>query len=371
MGPIAGDLVFNALRDKPHIVMACNTRIPKGIARGIFKAAKKLDAAIIFELATTECNHHIGYTGLTPKTFSEKINEAAEEVGHDIWVLHADHISVKQGTESEISDIKELINAQIAAGYTSFAIDASHLFDFSASNPLDEVMPNLNATEKLVKHILKHKHGNFGLEVEVGEIGRKNESGMVLTKPEEAVAYIEDLKRRDIHPQLLAIANGSVHGNVFDADGRPVLQTNIDVELTKDVAKALRDKGFSTRIAQHGTTGTPMEFISGKFPHGDILKANVGTVWQNVFYDVIKACKPNLYKEIYSWVIQNYKKYGLTEEQAFGKYAKFATKEFFDKIYSLDEGTEYALESAAYAQAILFMKAFRSEGTASIVRKTI
>ena len=42
----------------------------------------------------------------------------------------------------------------------------------------------------------------FGLEVEVGEIGRKDTEGLVLTRPEEAVGFIQALNENDVHPHV-------------------------------------------------------------------------------------------------------------------------------------------------------------------------
>jgi len=267
-GPLPGNKVYNALKNKKCIILACNPRIIIGVAKAVFKAAKDLDSALILELARSECNQEGGYTGLTPATFSQGLNKANKEIAHDIWVLHADHIGVRKGTPEEMQEIKDMISAQIAAGYTSFAIDASHLFDFNGKTVEEELAPNIKATIELANFIKEKLAGKeFGLEVEVGEIGRKGSEGMVLTKPEEAVAYIKKLNEAGIKPNLIAIANGSTHGNVYDKQGNLIAQTTINIEQTKAVAKALRDNNLDVRIAQHGITGTPLEIIRDKFPH--------------------------------------------------------------------------------------------------------
>ena len=139
------------MKDTNCIVLACNPRIIPGVAKGGFRAAKDMDAALIMELARTECNQHVGYTGLTPETFSKHLLEVNKEVGHDVWALHADHIGIKTGTREDIDDTKELIDHQIKAGYTSFAIDASHLFDFEGKTVEEELKPNIDVTIELVK----------------------------------------------------------------------------------------------------------------------------------------------------------------------------------------------------------------------------
>jgi len=323
------------------------------------------------ELARTECNHKVGYTGLTPKTFAENLKKANEEAGHDIWVHHADHIQIKKGTPEEIAEIKDLVKSQIQAGYTSFAIDASYLFDFEGKRVEQELAPNLKATIEIGKFIQENMKGEFGLEVEVGEIGKKDTEGMILTKPEEAVTYITELKEAGINPNLIAIANGSTHGNIFDKDGNPIAQTTINIEQTKEVAKALRDAGFDVRIAQHGITGTPLEIIKDKFPHGDILKGNVATLFQNIVYDAIKKYDPDFWQEIYGWVIENKPIEGKKPQEIIGKNVKYATKQFFDRIYAMSDKCKQEIEEKAYKAAADHIKAFRSEGTASIVRKKL
>ena len=369
--PLPGNKVFNALKEHNCIIMACNARIVAGVAKGIFRAAKDNDAAIIFELARSECNQHVGYTGLTPAVYSKMLNEVNSKVGHDLWVLHADHIQIKKGSAEEIADVKDLIKHQIEAGYTSFAIDASHLFNFDGKTVEEELAPNLKATIEVGKFIQENAGADFGLEVEVGEIGRKDAGGMILTKPEEAVAYIKALNDAGIEPNLIAIANGSTHGNVYDDKGNLISQVTIDIEQTKAVAKALRDAGSGVRIAQHGITGTPLDLIKDKFPHGDILKGNVATLFQNIVFDALKKHHPELYKEMVDWVLKNHPIEGKSDNETFGKNGKYAPKQFFDKIYAMSDECKKDIEEKSYKETCGFIDAFNSKGTASIVRKSI
>ena len=210
------------------IVMAANTRIAT-VAKGIFKAAKDSDSAVFMELARSESDLKGGYTGLTPHDFGEKMREAASEAQCDIWALHADHITIKKGDAEEAEQTKQLIDAQIDAGFTSFAIDASHLFNFEGTN-VREMSENIRITSDLALYIRnKMKGRDFGLEVEVGEIGRKDSQGLILTRPEEAVEFIKALNERDVYPQVLAIANGSTHGHVYDQNGNVIEQLSIDI----------------------------------------------------------------------------------------------------------------------------------------------
>ena len=372
-GPIPGSSIFRGISGQKTIVMAANTRIAT-VAKGIFRAAKDTDSAVFMELARSECDLKGGYTGLTPKDFSEKIREAAKAVEFDIWALHADHITIKTGEPAEIEGTKLLIDAQIAAGYTSFAIDASHLFNFEGKTVRQELDKNISVTAELATYIKTRMQGkDFGLEVEVGEIGRKDGHGMILTKPEEAVEFIKALNEQGVHPQVLAIANGSTHGHVYDEKGNVVEQLSIDISQTKAVAKALRDNKLHVGIAQHGITGTPRDLINQHFPKGDIIKGNVGTFWQDVVFNTLKVYEPALYKNIQEWTLDKYRPANPTKKdsQIFDGNCKFAIKEFFKEIYSVEEGTEQAIQAMAYAESLIFFKAFSSYGSASLVRKTL
>ena len=372
-GPIPGSTIFRAISGQKAIIMAANTRITT-VAQGIFKAAKETDSAVFMELARSECDLKGGYTGLTPVDFSEKMQEAAQAVRFDVWALHADHITIKSGDSTEIEGTKQLIDAQIHAGYTSFAIDASHLFNFEGKNVRQELDKNIGVTSELARYIKSRMKGkDFGLEVEVGEIGRKDGHGMILTRPEEAVEFIKALQENDVHPQVLAIANGSTHGHVYDERGNVIEQLSIDIPQTKAVAQALRENNLHVGIAQHGITGTPRDLINQHFPKGDIIKGNVGTFWQDVVFSTLKVYEPALYKSIQEWTLENYraKNPGKKDSQIFDGNCKFAIKEFFKEIYAVQEDTEQAIRAMAYAESLVFFKAFSSYGTASLVRKAL
>lgn len=372
-GPVAGSAIFRGISGQKKIIMAANIRVAH-VAKGIFKAAKDTDSAVFMELARSESDLKGGYTGMTPAVFSEKMAAAARDTGCDTWALHADHISVKKGDAAEVQGTKDLIDAQIRAGYTSFAIDASHLFNFEGKNVREELAENIRVTTELAHFIRKQMNGKeFGLEVEVGEIGRKDDGGLILTSPEEAVEFIKALNENGVFPHALAIANGSSHGHAYDANGNVVEQLSIDIPQTKAIARALRENKLNVGIAQHGITGTPRDLINLHFPKGDIIKGNVGTFWQDVVYSTFKVFEPELYKNIQEWTLEKYRPLnpGKKDHQIFDGNCKMAIREFYKEIYAVDEATEKAIESMAYAESLVFFRAFSSEGSASLVQNTI
>ena len=76
--PVAGNTVFEALSGEKTIVMAVNVRMPRGIAKGIMRAAKDTDSVIMFELARSESDLTGGYTGMTPLDYYNEIAQAAQ-----------------------------------------------------------------------------------------------------------------------------------------------------------------------------------------------------------------------------------------------------------------------------------------------------
>jgi fructose-bisphosphate aldolase class II len=360
--PMWGRPFYKKLHDTNSIIMACNTRVCKGVVEGIFRAAKDTQSPIIFELAKSESDLKGGYTGLTPAKYGKLVKESAQKIKYPYYIIHGDHIKI--GEVDDIPGVKELISAQIDAGYTSFAIDASFLYDPSGSNDKEHLIKNIEATTE-VAHFIQDTlgHKNFGLEVEVGEIGKKDpKTGLVKTTVTEASTFIESLKENNIQPHFLAIANGSVHGFQYDEHGNPLPQIGIDIPLTKNIGAAIRPMGV--KIAQHGITGTPLELISSSFPKEYIGKGNVGTNWMTLTWDVLKVFENDLFSTIHNWTIGKYSKEGVPINETFLKYSKMAIIEHFDQIYSISEETENALIAAAYASALLFLRAFDSYGQA-------
>jgi fructose-bisphosphate aldolase class II len=371
--PISGKKLFDGVRDRNCIVMAANTRYIPGAAEGILRAAKDTNTPVIMEIARSECDLKGGYTGYTPAEYAKRIMEAAEEVNWDKWVLHADHISVKDGNSETIQGTKDLVAAQIEAGFTSYAIDASHIFNFQGKNEKEELEGNIKATIEIARYITDRMEekgvGSYGLEVEVGEVGRKDDKGFLLTTAKQATTFISELNKAGIKPDTLAIANGSTHGNIYDERGVEIEQVSIDIPRTKEIAQALRGIGSPVRIAQHGITGTPLHLIATQFPKGDVIKGNVGTFWQNIVWDVLRVYEKSLYEKILEWVLETYAGKGKSDEEIFGKNSKYAFKQFFDEMHDISSGTVKAMEAQAYASALMFYKAFNSLGKGDLVRK--
>jgi len=326
--------ILRVLKDKPVIIMTCNTRI-KHVIPGIMRAASDMDAVVGFELAKSEGDINGGYTGMNPDIYSKTVIDYAKACDFKKpFFIHGDHITVKTTDKKDIESARELIKAELNAGYTSFAIDAS----------FNEIPDNIRITTDLAQPILK---AGIGLEVEVGEIKSAGQEGS-LTTVAEAVEFISGLISNGVHPDMLAINNGSKHGNYLDGE-----QVSIDLERTREIFNEIIKSGVV--IAQHGVTGTPLHLV-GRFADYGIRKANVGTNWQNIAHDNLPE---GLMNEMKAWAKEN------------NKNIKMATKPFKEKIDNIPEEYQQKIEEAAYRGACEFFEAFRAKGTASMVLKGI
>lgn len=326
--PINGRALFSNILDDPVIIMACNTRIIHNTP-GIMRAAKELDAIVGFELARTE----VGYTAQTPEQFVEMLLGYARKENFDKpFFIHGDHTSVKDTSEAEFNAAHDLIIAEHKAGYTSIAIDASH----------NELPDNIAITKKLARMI---NDWGLGLEVEVGEIaGAKGE----LTTLAEAVEYITALVDVDIHPNLLAISNGSKHGNY-----KPGEEVHIDLPRTGEIYEAIRPHGVA--IAQHGITGTPMDMV-GTFADYGVRKGNVGTNWQNIAH-----------RHFPQDLMERMKKWTANHNEAI----KRATAPFKEEVDNIPLENQKAIWEESYESAKEFIRAFRADGSASLLLKKL
>ncbi|MBD3388196.1 MAG: class II fructose-bisphosphate aldolase [Candidatus Altiarchaeales archaeon] len=364
--PVQGQDMVNALAGEKCIVMAANIRVTHS-ARGIMMAAKELDAAVMFEIAKSE----IGYTAQPPKAFYDMIVKTAEELEfNQPYVIHGDHITIKENTAEAVGAGEQLIKDEIAAGFTSFAIDASHNFNIEGKTVAEQLADNIEITTKLAALIPE----TAGLEVEVGEVGKVDpKTGeKALTSVEEAETFIKAIRDAGFSPNLLATNNGTTHGNIYDKEGNIVEQVGIDIDRTKAIADAIAAHGVY--VAQHGITGTPLNLMHLLIDAG-VFKGNVGTNWQNIALDTMPS---DLVKSMEEWTLTSKhaekmkaKKPGISEKELIGKNIKHSIKEFKEEIDSLPAEDVEKIDEASKKSAIGFFKAFNAQGTAGKVKAFI
>ena len=349
---VNGKVLFKAAQKANAMVMAANIRCRLPL-EGIIRASHGTQAPVIYEIAKSE----LGYTEFDPMSFAEFIVTENDRLGNTSvpFAIHGDHITVKKPEEK--AEVAELVATELEAGFTTFAIDCSYM-----ENEL-----NLTSTLELAQPVVA---ADLGLEVELGEIGAQSGSAEGFTQPDEAAWFIEELVKGGVHPDLLAINNGSIHGTYFGAT-----QEGIQLELTKEIWEAIQPWGVD--IAQHGITGTSLDKIT-QFIHQGIRKGNVGTFWQNISFGLAmnqhgnaittpekkyikrsyRGFSDELWEKIWAWAEET----GNT-----GGNIKKANKAFSDELNAVSEEHRGRITVQAYEEAIRLFEATNSAGLAGEV----
>ena len=343
---INGKALVKTAKKYTAMIMATNMRC-KLPMEGLARASMATGAPMMYEIAKSE----LAYTEFNPKSFVDAVMEVHESLGNTYvpFAIHADHLGVK--SPDEVSKVGDLIHEQLEAGFTSFAVDASHM----------ENDKNLQATIELGRIV---QEAGLSLEVELGEIGAKKGTAEGFTQPEEARWFIGELNQAGIHPDLLAINNGSIHGTYFGGEA----QEGIQLELTGHIYEAVQEWGVD--IAQHGITGTSMDKIKEFIKYG-IRKGNVGTFWQNIAFGIAmdfngnaitnegksyvrrpyRGVSDELWEEMWAWAVET----GNT-----GGNIKKANKQFSDRFNTLDEPYKRRITVHVYEEAIRLFEATKS-----------
>lgn len=350
VGLVSGRDIYAACRELGCVVLAANCRNPL-TAKGVLRAAKKLNSAVVLEIAKSETTYCSGNFENLP-TWAAKYSKGLGD--GVLFAMHVDHYGIKG--EADLAKAVSHIPSLVEEGWTSVAIDASHLHDYE----------NLCATRDVAMSIPAY----LGLEVEVGEIKGAGE----LSTVEEALYFIGGLNAWGIYPDLLAISNGSLHGTYDLSSGQ---QEGIDLNRTKEIADAIRPFGVS--IAQHGISGTPLNKVE-EFHKYCINKGNVATLFQNVVFGIKmdpdtgnadtssggyvkesgRGISDSLWEKIVSWAD------GEKLSRKSGDYKK-ANLPFGQAIMSEPEEILERIVGETEEWATRFIKAMKSEGSADKV----
>jgi fructose-bisphosphate aldolase, class II len=250
---VSGKVIDRAMLARGRsIAIAANGRGAM-VIRGALLAAQKAQTPILIEIAKSE-GGATAYCAVNYWNMARIVDAYCNELGITVPIaIHADHYGIKGAADVEQARVE--IPSMFEAGITSIAIDASHLPD------AENLLANLAVNSYIPSWA--------GLETEVGEI--KGTAG--LSTAEEALFLIKGLNAHDIHPDWIALNNGTTHG--LEASG-----TGIDVKLTREIHDAIEPYGLSG--AQHGTSGNSTERLHEIAQQTRTTKANVATALQFV-----------------------------------------------------------------------------------------
>jgi len=250
---VSGKVIDRAMLAKGGaLTIAANGRNSFAV-RGTLRAAQRANAAVIIEIAKSEGGAN-AYCPVSLWNMARQVDAYCNEMGITIPVaIHADHYGIKG--DADIETAKSEIPSMFDAGITSIAVDASHMLDAD----------NLNASIELNSLFPAWA----GYETEVGEI--KGKHG--LSTAEEALFLVQGLNAHGIHPDWIALNNGTSHGLEASDAG-------IQVDLTAEIHNALT--AYKVSGAQHGTSGNSSERLREIAAQTNTTKANVATALQMI-----------------------------------------------------------------------------------------
>ncbi|MFC1592284.1 class II fructose-bisphosphate aldolase [Thermodesulfobacteriota bacterium] len=250
---VSGKVIDRAMLAKGKaMTIAANVR-NSFVVRGALLAAQRANAALLIEIAKSEGGAN-AYCAVNFWNMATYVDSICNEMGITIPVaIHADHYGIKG--DKDVEAARTEIPSMFDAGITSIAIDASHLPDAQ----------NLLANLELNQYVPAWA----GLETEVGEI--KGKQGLS-TLP-EALFLIQGLNAHGIHPDWIALNNGTTHGIEASDAG-------IQVELTAEIHQGLEKYNISG--AQHGTSGNSSDRLRAIAAQTHTTKANVATALQMI-----------------------------------------------------------------------------------------
>ena len=354
VGLVSGRDIYAACGELECVVLAANCRNPL-TAKGVLRAAKKLNAAVVLEIAKSETGYCLGNFENLPAYAAKYSKELGDGV---IFAMHVDHYGIKG--DSDLLKAVTHVPKLVENGWTSIAIDASHLQDYD----------NLCVTRDIAMSIPAY----LGLEVEVGEIKGAGE----LSTVEEALFFIGGLNSWGIYPDLLAISNGSLHGTYDVSSGQ---HEGIDLKRTLEIAQAVEPYGVT--IAQHGISGTPIHKIE-ELCKCRVNKGNVATLFQNVVFGLkmdpdtgnadtasgsyvkesARGISDALWQKIVSWAD------GEKLNRKSGDYKK-ANLPFGKAVFGESEDVLERIVGETEEWTAHFIKAMKSEGSADKVLEII
>jgi len=455
---LTGPIIFNGLegtkKGEGAVVMAANIRTPLSI-KGIVQGAQETGSVVIFQQAMSE----LGYTweeGYSPDNayrYAAQINETCAECDFSDYAIKGDHITVKVdkafledtaahekvaelfenilekkdnaartamfldalNNESFMKDANvanamkaiekgyDLVKAEVGAGMTVFALDASFMprrlnvlisafmagyipETCSVEAEDGEIGGTMNST---VADVLEFITG-VRYKEELKEDSKTGAMYSELVRDRDGKPIIEHVGKGlinyGVYPDRIAINNGTAHGNNYDAQGN-LIETKMNLRMTANIVEEIKsheDPGVRRmRIVQHGITGTPLANLPALRSAG-ITSGHVATHWQNIVWETLvsEARSGNtrvkrLVDRMVDTLVEKYgSKYNVSDrktanqkdlEQLIGKELKNVLGQYKPELMALPARVKAKIDAATRKDAVDHFKAFGSDGTALLV----
>ncbi len=356
-------------------VPAINIRgITYPVARSVFRAAMK-DAvgAFIFEIARSEMD----YTRQSPAEYAACVLAAAIREGFKGPVfIQGDHFQVRramyrQNAETELNEIRKLIQDSIAAGFYNIDIDASTLVDISTPDLDEQQAKNSQVTAEMTGFIRGIQPEGITVSVggEIGEIGQGNST------PGDFRAfmrgYLKLLGEGVKGISKISVQTGTSHGGVVLPDGS-IARVSIDFDTLKELSRIAREEYQLGGAVQHGASTLPDEAFD-MFAQVDTLEVHLATGFQNIIFDSPRfpgKLLADMNKHLDARYSQE-RKTGETEEQFIYKTRKRAFGDFKRELWNIPEPELNKIMAELQERFSLIFRKLNVVNTADLVRRYV
>jgi hypothetical protein len=356
-------------------VPAINIRgITYQVARAVFRAAIKDNVgAFIFEIARSE----IGYTRQPPGEYAASLLAAAirENFSGPVFI-QGDHFQVNRkkfhdNPDTEINDIKALIEESVKAGFYNIDIDASTLVDIDKSSLEEQQALNSRVTAEMTQYIRSIEPEGITVSVggEIGEIGKGNSTVADLRAFVDS--YLAQLDKGARGISKISVQTGTAHGGVVLPDGS-IADVSIDFDTLRELSRVAREEYGMGGAVQHGASTLPDEAFD-MFPGVDTVEVHLATGFQNIIYDS-PHFPVELLSEIYRNLKANYadeRSPGDTEDQFLYKTRKKAFGDFKKETWNLPESNMNELMTELEDRFTLLFRKLNVVKTVDLVGKYV
>jgi hypothetical protein len=356
-------------------VPAINIRgITYQVARAVFRAAIKDNVgAFIFEIARSE----IGYTRQPPGEYAASLLAAAirENFSGPVFI-QGDHFQVNRkkfhdNPDTEINDIKALIEESVKSGFYNIDIDASTLVDIDKSSLEEQQALNSRVTAEMTQYIRSIEPEGITVSVggEIGEIGKGNSTVADLRAFVDS--YLAQLDKGARGISKISVQTGTAHGGVVLPDGS-IADVSIDFDTLRELSRVAREEYGMGGAVQHGASTLPDEAFD-MFPGVDTVEVHLATGFQNIIYDS-PHFPVELLSEIYRHLKANYaneRSPGDTEDQFLYKTRKKAFGDFKKETWNLPESTMNDLMAELEDRFTLLFRKLNVVNTVDLVGKYV
>lgn len=346
-------------------------------ARAVFRAAKAGKAgAILLEIARSE----ISYTGQRPGEYVAVMQGAALREGYSAPLfIQGDHCQVNAkkyaaNAKAEVSEVKALIEEEVASGFYNIDIDTSTLVDLSRDSLEEQQRHNYERCAEITDFIRSCEPEGVTVSVggEIGEVGQKNST------VEELHAFIKgyDTALRERGGRAtgiskISVQTGTSHGGIVLPDGS-IAEVNIDIDTLAELSRAAREEYGLAGAVQHGASTLPSNAF-GNFTRVETCEIHLATNFQNKIFDH-PDFPADLKARMYAYIDENLageRKDTDSEEQFYYKTRKKTIGPFKEEVWSLPADVRNAIAADLEDTFRFLFEQLNVNGTMDLVDRHI